>query len=63
MENLQELERESNHLRSKLHELEHAHETLLLIHGEASEKMEELEQQNADIKDLCRQQTLLLSQN
>ncbi|CAD5215706.1 unnamed protein product [Bursaphelenchus okinawaensis] len=56
-----ELEREANYLRTKFKELEEAHDTLLLIHGESAVRLEELEQENQEIKKLCKDQTLLLS--
>lgn len=57
----QQLERENSQLRSKLRDLQHAHDTLLELHGESTIRLQELEQENAEIRNLCREQTLLLA--
>ncbi|CAD5221654.1 unnamed protein product [Bursaphelenchus xylophilus] len=61
VERIGELEREASNLRIKYKELEEAHDTLLLIHGEGTVKLEELEQENQEIKKFCKEQTLLLA--
>jgi cupin superfamily acireductone dioxygenase involved in methionine salvage len=55
------LERENNNLREKFNELHHAHETLLLLHGEGVVRVQELEEENVNIKELCKEQALLVA--
>ncbi|KAI6218476.1 TMF-TATA-bd domain-containing protein [Aphelenchoides besseyi] len=58
---IQELERENEGLRQKLQELQHAHDTLLELHGESVVRTQELEQENESIKIVCREQALMVA--
>lgn len=60
LEDFQELERENSSLRTNYNELKHEHETLLLLHGESIVRNEELEEENKNIKDVCKEQVKYL---
>ena len=58
---MQEYERENNSLREQLNNLKHEHDTLLLIHGEGVVRVQELEEENQNIKELCKEQALMVA--
>jgi hypothetical protein len=55
------LERENNALRTNFNELQHAHDTLLLLHGEGVVRIQELEEENQNIKEVCKEQALMVA--
>ena len=62
LKDLEDVERDNAAIRLKLQELEHAHDTLLELHGESMARCEELQLENETIRTLCREQTLLLAE-
>ncbi|KAI6177459.1 Non-specific serine/threonine protein kinase [Aphelenchoides bicaudatus] len=61
LEDLHELERENNALRTQFNELQEHHDTLLLLQGESIVRVQELEEENQNIKQLCKEQALIVA--
>lgn len=58
---MHELERENNALRTQFNELQEHHDTLLLLQGESIVRVQELEEENQNIKQLCKEQALIVA--